>query len=125
MNRGKLSSNPRVKRANLPCNGKKRKTIEEIVFRFAFGSPEGIRTLDLRRERAMSWTARRRGHVEVRHHSEYKGSIANALMIVNSPRCLMLLLSKTVPVNYSAIMSRLVDYTNGANHIEQKTTTTR
>ena len=27
-----------------------------------FGTPEGIRTPDLRRERAMSWAARRRGH---------------------------------------------------------------
>lgn len=56
-------SNSRVKRLNRACNGKKRKTITEIVFRFALGSPEGDRTLDLRRERAMSWTTRRPGRI--------------------------------------------------------------
>ena len=45
----------------------KRKTLQEKVFRFVLGSPEGIRTLDLMAENHASWTTRRRGHANGQH----------------------------------------------------------
>ncbi len=60
--RGRFTLRFTLKTAFSVQTSKKRETITETVSRFTFGSPEGIRTLDLMAENHASWTARRRGH---------------------------------------------------------------